>query len=1037
MTNRLFLTTCLTPAALILTAPPLLAQTTVSSASTTPLATASAGDVTVASGGSITLGSGAAITVNSSNAATVASGGTLTLGAADGASGIVVNPGVTGTVSNAGAIAVPEDFTAANAGTTTIAAGPIAQASGRYGIHVLPGATGTGSITNSGTITIEGINSGGIVVDSPYSGSISNTGTISIKGDGSKGIATQGVNGNVAVNGTVTVVGQGAQAVVLNGDIGGTVSIQGALSQAASYTTDAATTQALSPDALRTGLAAVQVSGNVAGGVIVAAPAYGNTDTTIVTGSILAYGTSPALLIGGASDTVIGTVAGRDGTFSLALDGTATATANYSSTNAYGVVIGGQGGNVTMPGGIGVSGTIAATTYDSTATALLINAGSTVTTLSNSGTISAAITQAGSGSAYGVRDLSGTLTTLNNTGFIKVSGAGTGAVNAIDLSANTSGVTIAQYLNSIDKAAQVTEQAASGYTAANAVIYTSITGNIVTGSGNDLLDIQSGAIYGNSYLGAGDDAVKLSGDSHYVGDVHFGTGTASLALSGAATYVGVLDVADQLASLTIADTAKFAGTVTGGSQLAVSVGSGSTFGANKATTVAVNSLNVASGGTLNVYIDSGTASLIQANSATFAAGSKISATLTSLSNVAGQYTVVTAGSLSSAATFDTSAQLPVLFKGDLSVSGNSIILDIARKSAAELGLTRSQGQAYDAIFANGIVNTSLGASLLQASDVPGLQSQFEQLLPDHAGGVFDVVRRGSRLATRHLTDADSLFTISDVGGWLEPIYFKGSKDADGTVGYKTDGFGFSFGLERTTSLGYVGFSVAYIGGNVNTGDYQKVTSQDWEVGAFWRRAAGPLYTYARVGAGFVSLSSTRNFTGAVNSAALSYTAYGKWNGLSLNGAAGASYRINLGKTLTLKPMVSLDYYRLHEGAYQETGSAPMILAVDGRNSNALTATSTVTIGWSVAEPTNDYKPLTFEIEGGPRSALSGTLGTTTAAFTGGDRFSLTPDGLKSGWMAEARILESAFDHGWKLAAGAEKTAGGIDYSARASLSVAF
>jgi hypothetical protein len=510
-----------------------------------------------------------------------------------------------------------------------------------------------------------------------------------------------------------------------------------------------------------------------------------------------------------------------------------------------------------------------------------------------------------------------------------------------------------------------------------------------------------------------------------------------MGMSGTATFVGALDVADQLSTLTIGDTAKFSGTVTGGSQLAVTV-NGGTFGASKVTTIAVNTLTVGSGGTVNVYVDNGAASLIQANTATFASGSKISATLASLSNVEGRYTVVSAGSLTSAATFeDTSAELPVLFKGELSVSGNNILLDISRKSATELGLTRSQGQAYNAIFANGIANTALGSSLLQASDVSTLQSQFEQLMPDHAGGVFDLVRRGSRLASRHLTDADSLFDISEVGGWLEPIYFKGSKDADGTVGYKTSGFGFSAGLERLTNVGYVGFSIAYIGGNVKTGDYQEVKSQDWEIGAFWRRSAGPLYTYARVAAGLVSLSATRSFTGSVDSVDLSYSAYGSWKGLALTGAAGASYRFDLGGNITLKPMASLDYYRLHEGDYQETGSAPMILAVDSRNSSALTATTTLTVGWSVGEVTKDYKPLTFELEGGPRSALSGTLGTTTAAFTDGERFSLTADKLKSGWMAEARILESAFDHGWKLAAGAEKTAGGVDYSARASLSVAF
>ncbi|MET0364498.1 MAG: autotransporter, partial [Sphingobium sp.] len=603
--DRLLLTTCLTPAALVLSAAPVVAQTTVSNARTTALATSSAGDVTVADGGSVTLSSGSAITVDSNNAATVASGGTLAPGSANGASGITAAAGTTSTISNAGTISVLEDFTAADADSNAIADGPIAQATGRYGIRVLPGATSSGTITNSGTITVEGLNSAGILVASPYTGSIVNTGTIAVKGDYSQGISTQSVSGNVQVDGTVTVVGEGAQGVVLNGDVGGTFSIQGSVAQSRYYTADDGTTQSLSRSDLNNGKAAVEVAGNVAGGILIAAPPYdlsttstdedgdGVTDSSEGTGSITSYGNSPALLIGGANNISIGTGTGREGVFSLSVDGVVGAASYYSSTNAYGVVIGGQGGTVDMAGGIGVTGSITATTLDSSATALLINAGSNVPYLYNSGTISAEITQPGMGASYAVRDLSGTLTTIDNTGFIKVTGSSEDTINAIDLSANTTGVTISQYLNSIDAAAQVTEKAASGYDAANATIYTSITGNIVTGSGNDLLDIQSGGIYGNSYLNDGDDVVKLSGDARYVGDIHFGSGTASMAMADTSTFTGALDVADQVSTLTLSGSAKFSGTVTGGSQLAVDVASG-TFGASSTTTVAFDSLTVGS-----------------------------------------------------------------------------------------------------------------------------------------------------------------------------------------------------------------------------------------------------------------------------------------------------------------------------------------------------------------------------------------------------------------------------------------------------------
>src|SRR3546814_17151424 len=82
--------------------------------------------------------------------------------------------------------------------------------------------------------------------------------------------------------------------------------------------------------------------------------------------------------IGGDEDITIGALPASDGSYSLLIEGSVTGTANYSSTDAFGIVIGGQGGTVELPGGIGVTGTVAAVTQDSAATALLINEGVTV-----------------------------------------------------------------------------------------------------------------------------------------------------------------------------------------------------------------------------------------------------------------------------------------------------------------------------------------------------------------------------------------------------------------------------------------------------------------------------------------------------------------------------------------------------------------------------------------------------------------------------------------------------------------------------------
>ena len=105
-----------------------------------------------------------------------------------------------------------------------------------------------------------------------------------------------------------------------------------------------------------------------------------------------------------------------------------------------------------------------------------------------------------------------------------------------------------------------------------------------------------------------------------------------------------------------------------------------------------DSLTVNSGGALNVYIDGekGTASQIVVNTANFASGSKVSATISSLENAEGSYTILTAGTLEGSPTFDAATtELPVLFNGDVSVVGETLVLDVSRKTANRAGAHRA------------------------------------------------------------------------------------------------------------------------------------------------------------------------------------------------------------------------------------------------------------------------------------------------------------------------------------------------------------
>lgn len=290
--------------------------------------TSSAGDIVIKRDAELNVANGAAITVNSNNDVSLEDDdeddsedepGTITAGKGNGANGILVQPGVATTISNGGTISVLEDFEPEDEDANSLADGAIASASNRYGIRVAGGGTVTGSIENSGAITVEGQNSGGIVVDSTLDGSIITSGTIRVIGENAVGVRTADVTGNIVLEGTTNVTGRGARALSVEGDVGGTIRIQGTVAQSTGFTyDDDGRTVYLSRFDLRLGAPAAAIEGNVAGGIIVAAPPAddddddddedndGTDDGEEGTGTITAFGNGPALLIGSDENITIG-----------------------------------------------------------------------------------------------------------------------------------------------------------------------------------------------------------------------------------------------------------------------------------------------------------------------------------------------------------------------------------------------------------------------------------------------------------------------------------------------------------------------------------------------------------------------------------------------------------------------------------------------------------------------------------------------------------------------------------------------------------
>ncbi len=1064
--------TCLTPIAVLSTCPA-FAETVIKDARTTAVRTATlnsgaADSVTVDTTGTIKLSSGTAITMDSNHA--VNNKGAITITDSSGATGILALPNTSGAITNSGTIIIDETYAPTDADKDGDLDGAFAQGSGRYGIRV--GTGHSGNIINSGTVTVEGNSSFGLALDGPLTGNLTNSGKIDMLGDNSFGVRAGNVSGNVVLEGTIAARGTNSVGAALTGDIGGALRVQGSIA-ASGYRSITAPSDVskLDADDLLQGGNALRVSGNVAGGIILDAPPKdadpknddedkdGVKDANEGTASITSHGRAAAFQIGATDRAVtIGPVAGNAQGHALVINGTVSGQGVYKAVDGNGLVIGGLGQAANIAGGMTVNGRIEATSLDQNATALRIgnlarvneilvngsigaagggidgtrvtaiqiDAGAVTNTLTNKGAI---VVKVNGDKAVGAAlvDRAGMLTSILNQGRIAVEGAaGTDRAIALDLAANTAGVTITQSRLSATSTAP------------------EITGNILLGSGNDLIDASAGKIVGKIAFGAGNDRFRLSSDASYSGAVSFGSGTAELALADKATFSGSADFADNAGTLRLGGASKFSGSIMGGSGTVVTVDGGPLALLNTGT-VRLASLTVGEKGTIGVLINGvgGTNTLIDvAGAAQFATGSKVLVNLNSVERSPGMYTFLKAGTLSGApALLTDSVSLPFLFKGQVQtdVAAKTASIVITRKSVSELGLNASEAGAFDAIAKAVDKDARVAGSLLTIREGAALRSSLQQMLPDHAGGSFETVTLASRSTARFIADPNSY--VADMGGWgfwLQQNIWGGSKGLGSTAAYDVSGWGLTGGTEIATGVGKFGLSLGYMNGKSDNGENSNdLMTGQFEASVYWRGSWGGLHTFAKAGYGHIGFDSTRYFSGTDLQGKVEKSSVGEWDGRLLTASGGLSYAIAAGR-LSIRPSASFDYYRLNEKAYQETGGgAALDLAVDKRQSDELALNGGIALAYDFGTIEDGIGRPRFELEGGRRQILSGKLGATVAKFKDGQRFTLTPEDRTSGWTGAARLVGGIAGLRVGGEANLEERQSNVVVGARAFLAVVF
>ncbi|UIJ46843.1 autotransporter domain-containing protein [Sphingomonas cannabina] len=1027
--------------ALAAMAAPAAAQTNVDTARTTPISTSTIKNgtpdaINITDKGSVKPASGTAVTVDTNHAVT--NGGTIQITNSDGAIGIGANAGTGGGITNNGAITIDETYTAADADNDGDADGPFAVGGNRAGIRTQGAYTGNIVNGTAGVITVEGNDSAGIRLGGPLTGNFTHDGKTTVIGDRSIGVDAGAINGNVRLAGTVTAQGKDAIGARFAGDISGAMVVQGTISSSGyRFPTAPTDTSKLDGDDLLQGGSALIVSGNVGGGIIFAVPPKDNSttdndedkdgieDSKEGSAAVSSQGAAPAVVIGATDRAItIGPVAGTGTGFGIIIDGTIKGDGVYSGIDGNGLVIGGRGGAVTVAGGMGISGTVSANSNGASATAIRIGAQATVPEIRNSGTISAAggksttslttailIDQGASvgtirnsgtikavaggddGTATAILDRSGSVVLVENSGTISASGAKADSTRnvAIDLSANTSGATVRQ------------TAVASGVTAP------SITGDIRFGTGNDVLDIADGAVKGNVSFGAGNNRLALSGDGTYTGAATFGAGNDTLALTGTSKFTGSADFGGGSDVLTIDGGSLFAGSLANAGGLAVTVTNGA-FDVTKTASIA--SLNVGASGVLAVTLDKtgGTGTMINvAGNASFADGATLALKVASIKDVEGHYVVLQAGSLTGADKLKTSSVLlPYLLKGTLNTSvANQLAVDVVRKTTTELELNRSESSAFNAIYTALGTDQKVGDAFLNITDGEVFRGSLRQLLPDHAGGAFEAATQGSRSVARMVSDPHGPFKDEgNWGYWVTSTVWGTSKDRDATAGYNAGGWTAAGGVETKTGFGNVGVYAAYMWSQDNDNSTDNdVMGNQYELGSYWKGRWNGFAANVRASLAKIDFDSTRRFDGSIGTEAVSRVAKGSWGGKLTSFSAAVSHESG-GAMFFIRPSAAVDYYKLKEDGYTETGGGTaMNLTVAGRTSDELAVTGAMAAGIDfMGFYERDEGWFRVEAEGGRRQIVGGELGVTKAHFQGGETFTLVPEDRTNGWVGKLRAM---------------------------------
>lgn len=869
-----------------------------------------------------------------------------------------------------------------------------------------------GNLINTGSINVLGTDNFGIRVAGDVDGDIYAGGTITAVGENTVGVGVEGdVTGRFTLGGTVTSTGyrytssltqdqiddldaddllQGGPAVSIAGNVTGGVVFDTA------YFDDPDDT-----DDDDDGILDTEDTDSNDNGV---------PDANERTANVISYGAAPAVQIGSLTqDITLGVAGTGDDAFGFINRGAILGAGIYEGVSATGLRIGLDGGmGVVIDGGLYNSGTITGTSLEGDSTGIVLDAGADVSQIVNDGTVRGistgdsvfeavaldiragammptllnsgaiqALSTGENGNAYAVRDTSGTLNSLTNRGFIEAYVRATddaddadddntdasdevitGRAVAIDVSANTTGVTLIQ--EGIDDGDDLDDGVADA-----------------DADGDGVDDDQEPVIAGDILLGSGDDVVEIR-NGLVDGTIEFGLGADSFLIDGGSEVRGVLTDTDGILDITIND---------------------GVLDARQTSALTISNLNVATDGNLIVTIDpvaGTTGGFNVTGAADIAAGAGLGVRFTSLLDDPTRFVVIQAGTLTAGTLDQTRIQenSPYMYVVSAGVDNvlNQVYIDARQRTSSEFGFISSESAAYGAFYEALAGDEELLNAFLSQTGRDGFFDMYEQMLPDHSGGALISLASGVDAVTRGLSGRGFPAAEGETSAWLQEINFYADQERGEAYGFRSEGFGFAGGVERGTGFGALGLSFALTSSDLEDPESEAeeiLSAQLLELGLYWRAQGQHWNVWARGAGGFASFDSVRQLIAP----GINRRNESDWNGYSLALAAGAAYEYRTGRW-SIRPEAIVEYFSLNEDGHEESGGGDGFdLGFEDRSGHIFSSTVGVTIGAGFGE--NQW--LRPEIRLGWRQIFSHDPGVTTARFLStGTPFDLDGNSLEGG-----------------------------------------